>query len=227
MRIAVISDVHSNLEALQAVLKDLPRVSNIICAGDLVGFCVKPAKTLRLLKRRKFISVRGDHDHAVVSGDFEFLRSPLSEIAKWTRKKLGARELKFLGSLPTHRELKVNGFKVSLVHGSWQNPLKGRVLPSATRELAESVKDIDADVLIVGHTHIPFQRMILGKLLINPGSVGQPRDRDPRASYALLELKKEPRVTFRRVEYDVERARKSIVRAGFPEEFSARLLFGW
>jgi len=227
VKVALISDIHSNLEALQAVLRDLPRVNHIVCAGDFVGLCVKPTKTLRVLKRRKLLSVRGDHDHAVISGDFKSLRSPASEIAEWTRKRLGTRELKILESLPMRLELKLNGFRISVVHGSWKNPLKGRMRPAATEELAESVKDLDADVLIVGHTHIPFQRMILGKFLINPGSVGQPRDRDPRASYALLDLKREPRVIFRRVEYDVEKARKSIVRAGFPEEFSARLLFGW
>jgi putative phosphoesterase len=227
MRVGLISDVHSNLEALQAVLKNMPRVDLLLCAGDLVGFCAKPAKALKLLSKRRFLTVCGDHDHATASGDFRSLRKPASEIAEWTKEKLNARWLVMLGSLPLRLELKLEGYKVCVVHGSWQDPLKGRMRAGVLQELAASVKGLDADILITGHTHVPFQQFVLGKLLINPGSVGQPRDRDPRASYAILELEDEPRVSFRRVEYDIERAKEAMARAGFPEEFQIRLLFGW
>jgi predicted phosphodiesterase len=89
------------------------------------------------------------------------------------------------------------------------------------------VGDVDADVIVLGHTHLPIQRMIFGKLLVNPGSVGQPRDRNPKASYAILKLGRDIEVNFRRVEYDVENTAEVMKAKGLPNELAARLFFGW
>lgn len=95
------------------------------------------------------------------------------------------------------------------------------------RELLELTRNVNADVIILGHTHLPMQRVIQGKLVINPGGVGQPRDRDPKASYMIMTLDDEVSVKQERVEYDIERTAKKIEAAGLPSELATRLYFGW
>ncbi|MEM2875299.1 MAG: metallophosphoesterase family protein [Candidatus Hadarchaeales archaeon] len=227
-RIAVMSDIHSNLEAFRAVLGDMPRCDLILCAGDLVGYAAEPNEVVKLAASRGLRCVMGNHDYASLTADTAGFNPIAAQAAEWTHRTLGEGSRKFISSLPTHLELKLKGWRVYMVHGSPRDPLNEYIFPDIPNgELAEATKEADADIIVLGHTHVPMKRMILGKLVINPGGVGQPRDRDPRASYAVLRLGDEVEVEHRRVEYDFRTTAEKIKRAGLPEELGTRLFFGW
>jgi diadenosine tetraphosphatase ApaH/serine/threonine PP2A family protein phosphatase len=153
--------------------------------------------------------------------------SSAAKAALWTAEKLSGENLKFLSNLPTHLRLDIKQ-RVYVVHGSPRDPLKGFISrDQPNRELAGIIEGVGADVVVFGHTHVPMKRMVMGKLIVNPGSVGQPRDRDPRASYAVLTIGKDVEVSHSRVDYDIERTAAKMRAAGLPEELAARLFFGW
>jgi len=228
MKVAVISDIHSNLEAFRAVLKDMPRCDLILCAGDLVGYAAEPDEVVKLAASKGVKAVMGNHDYASLTRDTAWFNRIAAQAAEWTHERLAPGSRKFLSSLPTRLELKVEGWRIYMVHGSPRDPLNEYLFPDVSNaELAEATKETDADIVILGHTHVPMKRMILGKLVINPGGVGQPRDRDPRASYAVLSIGKEVEVEYRRVNYDFKTTADKIRKAGLPEELGTRLFFGW
>lgn len=228
MRVAILSDVHSNLAALRAVLDDMPEVDEILCAGDVVGYAAEPNEVIQLLKEVGARCVMGNHDHACLYRRITGMNELAATAVFWTNKRLTGESISFLRSLPERLELKLSGHKIFMVHGSPRDPLWEYVFPDISNSmLFELMKGVDADLVILGHTHVPMQRMILGKLVLNPGGVGQPRDYDPRASYLLLELGEEPSVEFRRVKYDIDATAEKIREAGLPEELAARLYFGW
>jgi putative phosphoesterase len=228
MRIGLISDVHGNLSALRAVMRRMRRTDMILCAGDLTGFCVRPAKVISIVRRRKIRSVLGDCDSAVVSGSLDGLPEEIKEACAWTSRKLGERQVDFLRSLPEKIEVKARGFRIMVVHGSPADPLRGRITPETPSErLAQMMADVGADVVVVGHTHRQLSRRFFGRILVNPGSVGQPRDRDPRACFAILRLDGEPEVELGRVEYPVDEEVALIKMEGLPASLVSRLLYGW
>jgi len=227
MKIGLIADPHSNLAAFKAVLKDMPRVDQIICVGDLVGYAAEPNEVVNLARSKHIQVVMGNHDYAAVTRDVRGFNSLAAQAALWTADHLSGENLKFLSNLPTHLELTLKQ-RLYVAHGSPRDPLNEYVfLDYPNRELAKILEDADAEIVVLGHTHMPMKRMIMGKLIVNPGSVGQPRDRDPRASYAVLTLDKEIEVSYKRTEYDVEDTARKIKAAGLPEELAARLFFGW
>lgn len=228
MKIGLISDIHSNLAAFKAVLKDMPKVDEIICAGDLVGYGAEPNEVVKLARAKKVRSVMGNHDRAAVLNDPAGLNDRAAAAIAWTSKKLTRENRGYLSSLPVRLELEFGGRSLYLVHGSPRNPLDEYVFPDfSNRDLVGVVKGVEADVVALGHTHVPMERMILGKDVVNPGSVGQPRDRDKRASYAVINFDKEVSVAFWRVDYDIEATAEKIKSAGLPEELATRLFFGW
>ncbi|MBC7219695.1 MAG: metallophosphoesterase family protein [Hadesarchaea archaeon] len=228
MRIGLISDIHSNLAAFRAVLSDMPKVDEIICVGDLVGYGAEPNEAVKLARSKGIRAVMGNHDYAAVTKDVRGMNDRAAAAALWTADVLTRENLDYLASLPTHLEFKAEGQRIYVVHGSPRDPLGEYVFPEfSNRDMAEVVKEVEADVIVLGHTHIPMKRVVLGKIILNPGGVGQPRDRDPRASYAVLELGKELKIRFQRVEYDVAAAAEKIKAAGLPEELATRLFFGW
>ncbi len=228
MRVAVISDIHSNLEALRRVLADAPRVDEILCLGDLVGYAAQPNEVVQLVREKEVICVMGNHDYAALTRDVSGFNRLAAEAALWTNRVLTEENRKYLHSLPLERRIKLGGKKVYMVHGSPRDPLNEYVFPDTPNAaLLELVRDVDADVILMGHTHIPMQRRIFGKLVLNPGGVGQPRDLDPRASYLLLRISDEVEFEFRRVKYDINLTAQRIRKAGLPEELAARLYFGW
>jgi putative phosphoesterase len=227
MKIGLISDLHSNLAAIKAVLEDMPRVDKIICVGDLVGYGAEPNEVVDLVRSKCIQAVMGDHDHAALTCDVRGFNSSAAKAALWTAEKLSGENLKFLSNLPTHLRLDIKQ-RVYVVHGSPRDPLKGFISrDQPNRELAGIIEGVGADVVVFGHTHVPMKRMVMGKLIVNPGSVGQPRDRDPRASYAVLTIGKDVEVSHSRVDYDIEGTAAKMRAAGLPEELAARLFFGW
>jgi putative phosphoesterase len=225
MLTAFISDIHSNLEALQAVLKkiDEMKIERIYCLGDIVGYGAQPCECIKIIKDRKIPSVLGNHDLASVSGDTSFFNPVAARAVVWTSAKLHLDEIEFLKNLPEKLELTLNNLKVLLVHGSPRDPIWEYVFPENVDE--NFVKDLDFDVVIMGHTHVPFVKKFRKILVANCGAVGQPRDHDPRASFLVLDTKKvEAEIV--RVKYDVKNATQKIIDAGLPKLLAERLYLG-
>ncbi len=228
MRIGIIADPHSNLAAFKAVLKHMPRVDALICAGDFVGYGGEPNEVINIARKKNIQAVLGNHDYAAVTRDVSGLNPPAARAALWTADELTEKNMKYLRDLPKKLKISLGDNLIYVVHGSPRRPLTGYIFPETpNRTLLDLVQGIDADIIVLGHTHVPMKRMILGKLLINPGGMGQPRDRDPRASYVLLTLGEEPNTRFERVEYDVDETAKKIKEVGLPAELATRLYFGW
>lgn len=228
MKIGVIADPHSNLAALKAVLKSMPKVDELICAGDLVGYGAEPNEVVELARAEGMRVVLGNHDYGAVTRDVSGFNPYATKAVLWTANNLSEDNSGYLRSLPERLKLTLGGRRIYVVHGSPRDPVFEYVFPDLpNRELLELTRDVEADVIVLGHTHVPMQRVIQGKLIINPGGVGQPRDRDPRASYMLLTLDDEVSVKHERVDYDIDRAARKIEAAGLPIELATRLYFGW
>lgn len=227
-KIGVIADPHANLDALEAVLDDMPRVDRIICAGDLVGYGPQPNEVIDLVRSKDILSVMGNHDYAVASEDFSSLSDIAAKGARWTRDELEKNNLDFLKKLPEKTEIEAEDHEVFMAHGTPRNPLKEYLYPeTSNRALVKMTQEADTDVIVLGHTHIPLEQKIQGKLVINPGAVGQPRDRNPKAGYMVLKLGRKMELIRERVSYDFEATEKKINDAGLPEKFGTRLHFGW
>ncbi|MCW2928766.1 MAG: metallophosphoesterase family protein [Thermoleophilia bacterium] len=248
--IALISDVHGNLTALEAVLADLDALApgaRIWCLGDTVGYGSHPAECLDLVRARCEVVLAGNHDLAV-AGDPR--SAPSVEPGLWAGgpgagiehalRTLGPERIAYLRTLQPSRVLD----NVELHHGSDRDPVWEyvRSVESATAHLLEQRRELGA----VGHTHMPLlwelpdgateatgglmpsgSAFVLHRgtrRVFNPGSVGQPRDRDPRAGWATLER---GTLTFRRTEYDVAAAQARILECGLPQETADRLALGW
>ncbi len=234
MRIALISDIHSNWEALQAVWREVKRADAILCMGDLVGYGASPNEVVEFvreqMKKRTFLCVRGNHDNAIAFGlDWGF--NPYArEAVRWHQRVMSIENLEFLRKLPV-RQLFTDdtGRSYLLIHGSPRAPLYEYLFPWLPEsEFRAVLSYIKQDDLLVGHTHVPMLKLIDSRRIINPGSVGQPRDGDWRASYGVIDTGEEPpdNVEFYRVEYDVEESVRKIVEAGLPRFLAERLFEG-
>ena len=241
MRVAVVSDIHGNLHALEAVLAALePEAPDELwCLGDLVGYGARPNECCAAIAARASVCLVGNHDLAVRGTiDLAEFSGDAGAAVRWTRDVLSADALAFLNSL----EPQGTRADVALFHGSARDPVWEYVLSNtvaiATLELTEE------PVVLVGHSHAALHIQLdggdftgglspagtevdlgRGRTLLNPGSVGQPRDGDPRAAYLLLDLDART-ASFRRVDYDVERTQAEIREAGLPETLAARLRIG-
>ena len=222
MTVALLSDIHANLVALEAVLGDLPAVEAIWVMGDTVGYGPDPADTLALLRERRATLVAGNHDRAVATGEgLELFNSAARAAAERHRSWLSAADRDALAALPVSLE-PAGGY--SICHGSPRDPLWEYVFDARTAAFA--MAHIAATRCCVGHTHVPATfRAGDGKVMINPGSVGQPRDGDRRASYALLNVRAVT-VDFRRVEYDIGKTQRRMRELKLPEMLADRLSFG-
>jgi diadenosine tetraphosphatase ApaH/serine/threonine PP2A family protein phosphatase len=239
MRIAVLSDIHSNIVALDAVLLHAGDVDAIWHLGDVVGYGPEPDAVVERLGERQATGVRGNHDAAAVGGpEIDWFNPEARAAAEWTRDTMSATTRHWLEELPDRRT--VDG--VLLVHGSPRDPLREYV--TDLEVAAENLARLETTHALHGHTHVPVAWIAtpdrialvhardatgieLGayRTLINPGSVGQPRDGDRRAAYLVLDQEL-GRVTWHRVEYDVARVQAGIRAAGLPERLAARLAVG-
>ncbi len=227
-KIGIIADPHSNAEAMKTVLEDIPDVDRIICAGDLVGYGPEPNEVVKITKSRDILTVLGNHDDAVIRGKFNPFDELVAEADKWTQKQLTSDNMNYLKNLNKTEEIDEEENKIFIAHGTPRKPLKEYLYPGTTnRALIKMTQNTTADIIVLGHTHVPLETTIQGKLIINPGSIGQPRDREPKASYMVLELGKSKEVTHERVSYDIDSVENKIKEAGLPEKFATRLHFGW
>lgn len=226
MKVLVVSDIHSNLAALEAVLYDAGSWDAAISAGDTVGYGPNPEECVDRLYFKGFICVTGNHDKAVATVETDWFNDDAQDAIRINRGQLSVASLRWLRKLPTELKLELNGFKVSVYHGSPTEPLTSYIYPEIAEARAEDyLRLTDSDILILGHTHVPYKIEKDNRLMLNPGSVGQPRDGDPRASYLILET--DPlRVEHRRVEYSIDATAEAIDAAGLPHRFATRLYRG-
>lgn len=200
MRVGIISDIHANLTALAAVLGDMPPVHGIVCCGDLVGYYDRPNEVCALVRERGIACIRGNHD-AYVTGALEPGSGNLPSFrTDWTREVLSRTHLRWLNGLGDRIQIEDEGRRLTIRHANpWDE--ETYLYPDA-ESLFARLELAAGEVLAVGHTHRPMHRAIGDGWLLNPGSVGQPRDWDPRASYAVLDMKTGA-VEHHRVAYDV------------------------
>ncbi|MFB6265995.1 MAG: metallophosphoesterase [Candidatus Nanohaloarchaea archaeon] len=220
----VLSDIHANLPALEAVLEDAEG-EEFLFLGDLVGYYTWPNEVVETAREKGFVGVRGNHDEALVTGSTFGFRGEAVQAVRWTRKRIEDENLDYLENLPYTRKEGHGGRTVFMAHGSPENPVEEYVHPSQATERFLERQGVETDILLLGHTHIPFVREVSDTLVLNPGSVGQPRDGDPRASYATLDLD-EYEARIHRVEYDIGRVQEAVEEEGLPHVLGDRLEAG-
>jgi predicted phosphodiesterase len=221
MKVAVLADLHSNFPALQAVLKDIGD-REIYCVGDLVGYNPFPDEVVETVRERGIKCVMGNHDLAVVTGNTLGFNPYAALAIGWTRRRMKKGNIAYLASLPFTLR---NSFY--MVHGSPRRCLEEYVTGDYPEVLLrEFLRKAGRSVLALAHTHVSFVRYIGDMLLFNPGSVGQPRDLDPRASYALLDPEKK-QVKIKKVKYDVEAVVEAVGGEDLPAVLGLRLREGW
>jgi len=236
MRLAILSDIHANLHALEAVWQDLEqqRPEGVYCLGDLVGYGAYPNEVVAFIRERQVPTIMGNYDEGVgfdlrdcgcVYRDPELAR--LGDLSLlWSREHTSGENKLYLQGLPLQIRLPDGRPALLLVHGSPRkmNEYLYEDRPRATFERIAAVAA--ADVLLFGHTHLPYQKKVDKVLFVNTGSVGKPKDGDRRAGYVILEMGRRPRVEFRRVEYDVAAAAGAVRNSGLPPRFAEMLETG-
>jgi putative phosphoesterase len=227
LEFAVISDVHANLEALQAVFAMLEG-KEIYCLGDLVDYGANPNEVIDAVRRRGIKSIVGNHDFAALDGDTSLFNPRAAMSSRWTARMLTPSSVEYLRGLPQELRFRVEGVDVYLTHGSPEDRLWEYVDPRVHSDLFGYYLDKTHSQLIgLGHTHIPYVWQERGRVVFNPGSVGQPRDGDSRAAYATVSIDgASAEVRLQRVDYEVEGAASKIRAAGLPESFADRLRAG-
>ena len=225
--LAVVSDVHANLEALQAVLGEI-RGLETLCLGDLVDYGANPNEVIELVRKRGTRTIMGNHDWAAVNADTSLFNPRAAMSSIWTQRHLTGQSLEYLRALAPEMRNPFEGPEAYFTHGSPDDRLWEYVDPRTHANLfGHYLSKLGVGLIGLGHTHIPYVWMEGGKTVFNPGSVGQPRDGNPKASYALVTIEgKEATVDIRRVEYDVQKAASKILDAGLPAPHASRLFSG-
>jgi predicted phosphodiesterase len=216
MRVLVLSDIHGNLAALEAAIAT-PHDA-MVCLGDLVGYGPSPGPVVRSVRASAILALQGNHDRALADGVAPGCRAQFEWLAQATfslgQQQLAPEEIAYLGALPRQALRVFDGVRYLFVHATPSDPLY-RYLGPEPDVWAKEATGVDADVVVVGHTHIQFELALAGKRVVNPGSVGQPKDGDPRAAYAVLE---DGGVRLCRTAYSVERTIDAFQNTGVPLE---------
>lgn len=219
MRILVVADIHSNWAALQAIPDDFDRC---VVIGDIVDYGTDPIPCIDWVRRHADACVRGNHDHAVAQRVAASGNTGYRRLAVATRplhwKLLDARRLKYLGRMPVTSYFRAGSQTLFLIHGTPRDPMDEYLAADASG-WKQRLGGIKADIVCVGHSHLPFHLELGDIQVVNPGSVGQPRDGDWRASYAIIE---DGRVSLKRVEYDLSACLDQIRSSEIPP-WAARL----
>lgn len=238
MRVALLSDIHANLVALEAVLAALGRVDELWVTGDTVGYGAEPSEVLALLRERGAQLLQGNHDRGVATGEgLELFHERAAIAARMHAGWLSAEERDALAALPAVKTLG----DFTLCHGSLRDPLWEYVITSAAAK--GTIDESKTAFTCCGHTHVPavfveeqgrvrqirpaheHVQVLTPRSLLNPGSVGQPRDGDPRAAYAILDTAAGT-ASFYRASYRVDEEQRRIRARRLPEMFAERLAFG-
>lgn len=211
MKILVLADIHANWPALSAIEETFDACLFI---GDLVDYASDPVPCVEWIKAHATAAVRGNHDHAVAQRIIARGGSGFRQLAAATRplqwNVLAPSHLKFLARLPVTRQLRLDGTRFTLIHATPRDPLDEYLIADRAGWQAQ-LKGIEADIVCVGHSHIQFHLDFDGIQVLNPGSVGQPRDGDPRCAYAVVE---DGKIQLRRVAYDIDATVEHLRRSG-------------
>ncbi len=222
MKILILSDIHANWYALEAIL-DKESYDGLIFLGDAVDFGPSPKNCIKFLmkcSKARFWGVRGDHDHAMAYGINSKCPNELNSISEITREWgegfLSSEEVGFLRRLPLNSEFIIDGMNFELLHGV--------DIDSSDYSLSSNYYDYDQEpeirFILVGHSHKPFLKTVGRTVILNPGSAGQPRDYNPRASYAVID---NGTPYIRRVSYDIERTVNDLDRSALPKALTDKL----
>jgi predicted phosphodiesterase len=242
MKLSLISDIHSNIHAFNAVLEEIDKrgVDQIFALGDIVGYNAFPKEVLELVRARNIASIMGNHDIVCCGRENPiWFNSTAREASLWTRKQLSEEEKRYLWNLPNEQRIQKT---IYAVHGSPVSRDDYLMDMMDALNCFQHLPDSKIQICFFGHTHIPSIFSSHGpshdsigegrqnlsarnRYFINPGAVGQPRDGDPRASFAILDTE-EISLEFIRVKYDLEAAMNAIVSAGLPHFLADRLLVG-
>ena len=235
-RVAIITDIHANLPALEAALDRVEEldVDRLYCGGDLVGYGPHPNEVCALVEERGIPTIYGNYDHAIARDHDDcgcaYVTPADRELGQqsveWTLRNTSAASKTFMRGLPFDLRFEVGAARVRLVHGSPRkvNEYLFEDKPAHTFERIAS--GADCDVLVFGHTHKPWVHEYGGVLFVNCGSVGKPKDGDPRGAFAVLEADAEAgvRASIERFGYDAEAVAREVEEAGLPAEFAAKLV---
>ena len=236
MRVAIFSDIHGNRHALERTLSDIEfeRPERVYCLGDLVGYGAYPNEVTERVAEGRFPTVMGNYDDGVgydrdecgcayrEARDQELGQQSLA----WTKAHTSAENKAFLRALVPEIRFEVDGTRVLLVHGSPRRMNEYLFEDRAISSFERLAKSSNADVIMFGHTHMPYTKTVDGVLFVNAGSVGKPKDGDPRACWVLLDVGPATTATFRRVEYDVAAAAAAVRASGLPDKFALDLELG-
>lgn len=235
-RIAVISDIHANIRALDAVLADIDTLhcDSVLCAGDLVGYGPRPREVIAVMRARDIACVMGNYDEAIGFrlpscgchiDNPEQKRLSLHAL-RWTADKVSAEDRLFLRGLPEQLLLEASGQRIYVTHAT-PDSIKDYVYGCDDEKIEQMLQDVDENIYIYGHTHYPYTRRHGQHFILNPGSVGRPKQGDSRASYALLELEGDRvQVSHRKVVYDVEAVAQDMLALGIDPFFADFLRHG-
>ncbi len=238
MKIAFISDLHSNLEASISVLNDINSkgIENVYCLGDLVGYGPNPNEVVQLIRERNITSIMGNYDDAVAydktSCGCSYNPGRENRVGddslNWTITNLSNSNKQFLRSLPKALTLKIEELNILMVHGSPKNPLFEYLKPDMNNnDLKEALNNVSADVIVCGHTHKIMGKHLANKSILNPGSVGRTKDGKPLATYLILDVNDGVfSYEFVKLEYNVKKTIEKIFKSGLPIELAVVLALG-
>ena len=207
MKMLIISDIHGNFAALQSIAEAADDVERVLFLGDVVDYGPQPRECIEWLRENSWLNLRGNHDNAV----FEHVDCKCGQAfhkysvatREYTKKILQDTDFEFISPIKPSGRFELDGKKVFIAHGAPSDPLFKYVKPSMRDgELANEVQGIEADIVLLGHTHLQMDRTVTGIRVVNPGSAGQSRDGDPRVGYALWQ---DGEITLHRVAYDFEK----------------------
>jgi putative phosphoesterase len=237
-RVTIFGDIHGNLPALEAVLADMDAegLDPLYCLGDLIGYGTFPNEVIEIIRQRNIPTLMGNYDQGVGNSSDDCGCAYTSKEAEalgkrsiaWSNEHTTDNNKSYLRQLMDQIPLQLGTFRVKLVHGSPRkiNEYLYEERPEATMERLLDLAE--AHVLVCGHTHIPYHRILpSGRHVVNAGSVGQPKDKNPAACYLILEATEDNlNVAFRRVPYDIERAARAIESSDMPDEYAQMLRTG-
>ncbi|MGL5049002.1 MAG: metallophosphoesterase family protein [Fusobacteriaceae bacterium] len=233
MKIAVISDIHSNIYSLKAVLKDIEKnkIKQIYCTGDLVGYHTHPNEVIELIKKNKIKCVLGNHDlKAIIGKKINLSNIDKNDIKKaiitnYTLENISFESTQFLKSLPKELVIRISGKKIKLVHGSPR--AIDEYLEENSEVAVEIMKNLESDILICGHTHKAYYKYYDKKILINAGSIGKPKKGFPQSEYIILDFtSNKVFISIQNVDYDIESIIKDIENSELPNDLGTLLRLG-
>lgn len=235
MKIAIIADIHANSVALIEVLKQIEalKIHQFIFLGDIVINGPSPKEVLEQMYNIKpIIWVKGNTDNWFVEIDKNWEPTSINEIKffeiyQYTRSRLIPSDIRFINNLPISQSIKINGVKILCVHGSPRHIAESMSSEISDEEISEMINGVVERIILCGHSHLPTNRLVHNKYIFNPGSISSPRDRDPRASYGILEILDKDNIIFtiKRVPYDIDEHLKIAKKRKFPhlEEYGKKL----